>query len=254
MSAPAASPFDENDIQAYVDGRLDPARLAALEAWLSGMPEEQARIGALKQDRAALATAYGPIAAEPLSSRLAGALAAPPPFWRRAAAAVAIFAIGAAAGWAGNAFLLPPPMSQADIIKEAIGAHRVFIPEVRHPVEVGANEEAHLVQWLSRRLGKPLKAPDLSKAGFKLVGGRLLADQGKPAALFMYENAGGQRITIHAIGGDGGSPTAFRYREIDGFAAFYWIDAGLSYAVIGRLQRDKLLEVARLAYAGFEQR
>jgi anti-sigma factor RsiW len=254
VNAPSPGPFEESEIQAHVDGRLDAARAAQLEAWLADKPDEQARLAALKQDRAALAAAYGPIAAEPIPPRFDAGLGAAPAPWRRVAAAIVIFALGAAAGWAGHALLRPAPLSQADMIAEAIGAHRIFVPEVRRPVEVGANEEAHLVYWLSKRVGKPLKTPDLGKAGFKLVGGRLLADQGRPAALIMYENAGGQRITIHAISREGASPHQLRYHMVEGFGAWYWIDGGLSLAVVGRLERDRLREIAHLVYVGLEQR
>lgn len=38
-------------------------------------------------------------------------------------------------------------------------AYAVYSPEKRHPVEVGADQEQHLVNWLSKRLGAILKAP-----------------------------------------------------------------------------------------------
>ena len=79
-------------------------------------------------------------------------------------------------------------------------------------------------------------------------------DNGRPAALCMYENASGLRVTIHCVSEPGAGETAFRYREIDGVAAFYWIDEKLAYAVIGKLQREKLLEVARTTYAALEKK
>ena len=45
--------------------------------------------------------------------------------------------------------------------RRAANAHAVYVPEVRHPVEVGADQEAHLVQWLSKRLAVPVRAPAL---------------------------------------------------------------------------------------------
>ena len=249
------APISDSDVQAYVDGRLAPARAAELEAWLAERPEEAARLAALRQDRDALRAAYGPIAGEPLPTRLAAEFArARTPVWRRVAAGLVIFALGGAAGWAAGYFARPAEPERPDVVRAAIGAHRVFIPEVRHPVEVGASEEAHLVAWLSKKLGHPLKAPDLSAHGFRLVGGRLLSDNGRPAALFMYENRYGLRVTIYCVAEPGEGETAFRYREIDGIAAFYWIDAKLAYAVIGKLQREKLLEVARATYAALEKK
>ncbi|MCW5774134.1 MAG: anti-sigma factor [Rhodospirillaceae bacterium] len=250
-----AGPISEHDLQAYVDGRLAPARAAQLESWLADHPDEAARIAALRQDRDTLRAAYAPFAAEPVPARLVAEFQrGPRQAWRRAAAAVLIFAAGAAAGWAGGVLAQPSPPAARDLVRNAIGAHRVFVPEVRHPVEVGAREEAHLVQWLSKRVGHALAAPDLTASGFRLVGGRLLSEGARPAALFMYENAAGQRITIHCIPDPGGTTTAFRYREIAGVSAFYWIDEKLAYAVIGTVQRDKLLEIARATYAALEKK
>ncbi len=250
-----AGPIGESDLQAFVDGRLTPARAAEVEAWLAERPDEASRIAALRQDRDALRAAYEPIAAEPLPARLAAVLErAAAPVWRRIAAAVLIFAAGAAAGWAAGYYGHPKDPERRDVVRAAIGAHRVFIPEVRHPVEVSASEEAHLVRWLSKKLGHPLKAPDLSAKGFRLVGGRLLSDNGRPAALFMYENPYGLRVTIYCVAEPGEGATALQYREIDGVAAFYWIDEKLAYAVTGKLQREKLLEVARATHAALERK
>jgi anti-sigma factor RsiW len=250
-----STPISESDVQAYVDGRLSPARVAELESWLAERPEEAARVAALRQDRDAMRAAYGPIAGEPLPSRLAAEFARTgAPAWRRVAAALLIFVLGGAAGWALGYYGHVAAPERRDVVRAAIGAHRVFIPEVRHPVEVTASEEAHLVAWLSKKLGHRLKAPDLTAHGFRLVGGRLLSDNGRPAALFMYENASGLRITIHCVAEPGEGETAFRYREIDGVAAFYWIDEKLAYAVIGKLQREKLLEIARATYAALEKK
>lgn len=251
----SGGPISENDLQAYIDGRLAPQRVAEIEAWLAERPEDSARIAAQRQDREALKAAYAPIAAEPVPARLVAAVEhRPRQLWPRVAAAILIFAAGAAAGWAGGYFGRPVEPERPDLVRAAIGAHRVFVPEVRHPVEVAANEEAHLVQWLSKKLGHKLKAPDLTASGFRLVGGRLLSEYGRPAALFMYENNYGQRITIYCVAEPGEGATAFRYREIDGFAAFYWIDEKLAYAVIGKVKREKLLEVAQAVYAALERK
>lgn len=250
-----AGPISENDLQAHIDGRLPPARAAEVEAWLAARPAEAARMAALRQDREALRAAYAPFADAPLPGRLVAEFArGPRRAWRRAAAAILIFAAGAAGGWAGGYLARPAAFAAQDVVRNAIGAHRVFVPEVRHPVEVAAREEAHLVAWLSKRVGHPLAAPDLSASGFRLVGGRLLSEGGRPAALFMYENAAGQRITIHCVPEPGGTTTAFRFREIGGVAAFYWIDEKLAYAVIGTVQREKLLEIARATYAALEKK
>ena len=118
------------------------------------------------------------------------------------------------------------------------------------PVEVTASEEQHLVNWLSKRLGAGVRAPDLEPAGFALVGGRLLpGSDGGPAAQFMYEDQSGRRLTLylrHAQWDSG--ETAFRDAERVGVSLFYWIDGPFGYALAGDLDRERLLEVARLVY------
>lgn len=64
-------------------------------------------------------------------------------------------------------------------------------------MEVAADQEAHLVAWLSKRLGTPLKVPRLDTLGFGLVGGRLLPGDQGPVAQFMYQDGQGQRLTLY---------------------------------------------------------
>ena len=134
----------------------------------------------------------------------------------------------------------------------AIAAHRIYVSERLHPVEVAADQEAHLVQWLSRRVGKPLVAPNLNPQGYRLIGGRLLPAGNEAAALFMYENAGGGRLTLYTRSGGSEPHTAFRFETQDGVSAFSWIDNGLSYVVTAKVDRGELLPIAETIYKQFE--
>jgi len=102
----------------------------------------------------------------------------------------------------------------------------------------------------------PLRAPDLNGLGYSLVGGRLVAGNEKPAALFMYENADKQRISLLVRRDDVAShETAFRYAREDGVSVFYWIDDACGYAISGRVDKAQLLAIARVVYgqlAAFE--
>ena len=66
------------------------------------------------------------------------------------------------------------------------------------------------------------------------MGGRLLPDQGLPAAQFMYEDGTGRRLTLYMRKETGLNNTSFRFSERDGFGSFYWIDRPLAYALAGR--------------------
>ena len=76
-------------------------------------------------------------------------------------------------------------------------------------------------------------APDMARAGFALVGGRLLPDAGKPAAQFMYKDQKGRRVTLY-VRSDDGADTAFKFAAEDGISAFYWIDGALATDVKNR--------------------
>ena len=124
---------------------------------------------------------------------------------------------------------------QQPLAQVASSSHAVFIPEVRHPVEVGADEADHLNRWLSKRLQAAVIAPDLTDLGIKLVGGRLLHDAGKPAAFFMYENQDGGRFTLYIRNSESKTnpDSNLHYQTIQGFGVSYWYQNDLSYAFTG---------------------
>ena len=130
---------------------------------------------------------------------------------------------------------------------DALEAYRLYAVEVRHPVEVPGDERPHLVQWLSKRLGSPLRAPELEKMGLKLVGGRLLPGPTGASAFFMYEGPSGERFTLYC-GHTSDRETALRYTAGDQNAAYYWVDRNLAYVLSGPAERDKLHEIAQAAY------
>ena len=243
-------PPREEDLLRYVDGTLPPAEAAAIATAAATDPQLAVRLEADRANNAAIAAAFAPVLDEPLPARLLAA-ARPPARrpWRAAVAAAVLLAVGAAGGWfVRDVVPVPSALPEPTLPRVAANAHRVFVVEVRHPVEVGADEEAHLVQWLSRRLGRPLRVPSLERAGYQLVGGRLLAGTRGPAAQFMYQTTAGQRLTLYVATNVNNRETAFRFAEENGSAVFYWYDGPLGYALSGDLQREQLLPLARAVY------
>ncbi len=251
--------IEEDDLQAWVDGRLTPADNEAVEAYFAARPELRVRWSQYAEQREKLRTAFAGPTEEPIPARLCVArLTAEQRRGRhrqfaRFAAAVALLIAGGIGGWSAHD-LLPALTSSASavlasaVFDDAIAAHRTFSVETRHPVEVGASEEAHLVQWLSKRLGHQLIVPDLSALGFQLMGGRLLPADSGPAALFMYEDGKGTRLSCYYLVVDVGGETEFQFREQNGISAFYWVDDGLAYAIAANVPRDLLLKVAEIIY------
>ena len=246
----------EADLQAWADGRLEAGRRAALEAWFSAHPDEAERAAAYREFNEKLHARFDPVLAETVPQRLKRALTGRTRWLPLAVAAgwVALgVAVGFVAGWQLHALRVPASVAQPDapmIARRAALAHATYSPEVRHPVEVGADQEQHLVAWLSKRLGGEVRAPKLDAEGMALVGGRLLPRDPGPVAQFMYQNAQGRRVTLYVrTEGLDQRETAFRFAREGNVRVFYWIDRKFGYALSSAdMNREELLNLANVVY------
>ncbi len=255
MTEPAG-PADDAELHAWADRRLGEERRAAVAAWLETHPEDRRRVNEWQRQNELIERLWGGVAMEPVPARLTIASLLRRSWRSRAmatAAALALLAVGAAGGWLARGREQAPPEPLVQMADTGLEAHRLYVAEKRHPVEVGRDEEQHLVTWLSRRLDRPLQAPDLSRFGMQLLGGRLLpVGGGEPAAQLMYEDGSGSRYTLFITRGRG-EDTAFRVVEQNGVSAFYWVDHNTSYALIGSAPRDRLLEISREVFAQLDR-
>jgi anti-sigma factor RsiW len=243
------------DLLSYVDDRLEPNRAAEVERWLLDHPEESRKVEEWRRQTSLLKSALDPIAREPVPADLAHALRQRRRPWVRVAMAAAIagilaFPAGLAVGW--SIWRGSTGSGLESLAEAGLSAHRIYAVEVRHPVEVGADEQQHLVQWLSKRVGVSITAPDLSEAGLRLLGGRLVPANGKPGALLMYEGQSGVRFTLLIEQVSPPRMTAFRYAERDELGAFYWADGQIGCVLAGPGERTALQRVAESAYEQLE--
>lgn len=255
MNADTALPVTDTELHAWADGQLPADRADAVSAWLQHHPEDARRVQDWQAQRTALQGLQRSVLDEPVPLALARATRpARRTVWPQALAASVLLALGFAGGWWGRSVGAPTSHIASvtpGFVQEARVAHAVYLPEKRHPVEVGAAEQAHLVQWLSKRLGTPLTVPVLQDLGFALMGGRLLPGQNSEArALFMYESAVGERVTLHvsALGEQAGRDTAFQFTRVGETETFYWVDRRMGYALSGNLPRERLAALADAAY------
>jgi anti-sigma factor RsiW len=257
-------PIGDDDLHAYVDERLTLERKSAVEAFLGANPAPRERVEAYRRDREALRARLRFKEREPIPARLRVSAIMTGQGQRtnvrmiQAAAVAASLLVGSAAGWFAHGYsdltrsaAAVAEASRPAMTSEAIAAHRTFVVEVAHPVEVRAFEQAHLMQWLSKRLGEPLSAPDLTTLGFRLMGGRLLPAGNAAAAQLMYDDDRGTRLTLYVRAGESGE-TAFRFAQHGEFSVLSWLDRGLGYAVSAALERDRLSAVAKAVYDQLE--
>jgi anti-sigma factor RsiW len=215
---------------------------------LSTRPDDAERVQAWRAVAEALHARYDSVADEAIPKRLElERLMRRPRRWIAGAMAASLlaFVAGGAAGWVAHGATATPSAFQ-NFTGDALDAHRLYVVEVRHPVEVPGNERAHLQQWLTKRCGWDVHAPELGATGLKLVGGRLLPGPTGPASFLMYESASGERFTLYASRET--TSSTMRYTAQNSEGALYWADRGVGYVLSGPTDKDRLQQVARLVY------
>jgi anti-sigma factor RsiW len=267
-SASGGAPITESDLHAYVDQQLTTARHAEVEQYLSSRPDEQQRVQAWQQQNTLLRGWLDPVLGEALPLRLPLQPPARSFPWRGLAAGFSIAVFSAGSAWmvrgsvdgeqtrmvlARSASMTAANDGELDgFARRAAVAHVVYSPEVRRPVEVGADQQQQLVTWLSKRLGTVVKPPSLQGVGYELIGGRLLPGDTGPVAQFMYHDSIGQRLTLYVtreIKTPAGQPeTAFRFGRDGPVNVFYWVDKNFGYAISGGADRNELMRVSKEVY------
>ena len=243
-------PITEDDLHAYVDHALEPERRAEVATYLDDHPDVAKRVGAFAGQRELLREALAPIAEEPLPpelnlSRIIEQRSRRPSVIRWAMAAMLLLCIGGVSGWVARDTLQPSPGGMVALAQEATASYNVYAPDRIRPVEVRASDSAQLVQWVSERLHRPVKVPDLTDSGYRLMGGRLVATQHGPAAMFMYEDDHGSRLvmlTRPMSSADQNAPmTSQSHGDVGGFA---WADDGVGYSLVGHAAPESLRPIA----------
>lgn len=228
-------PPSEEELHAYVDGELDTSRHAEIEAYLQVHPLVLDHVLEWRRNARMLRSELAHTVARRPNPRLDVGQVRRRMILRArvriAAAAILVVAVtgGVAGGWQlGHRHEAVAPMA------DAVEAYRVFAVDANRPVEIGADNEAKLQKWLSKRLGRPITFPDLHGEGFDLLGGRLLATAEGPAALIFYQDKSGQRVSLYIRQSDRFARGTQGNRSEGGLLTHYWYEGGYGFAVVGR--------------------
>ena len=252
--------INEDELHALVDGELPDERIAPVLEWLRTNPEDSLRVAQWQAQRMQLRRMHRSVELDETPAALSQVvLRKRRSFgWTQALAATVLLAGGLVLGLGLRSYLPAATpaanlasVAQSGFAKDAALAHAAFVPEVKHPVEVAASDEAHLVAWLSKRLGSPLKVPSLQPQGFRLLGGRLLPGEKSPRAQFMFEDSGGRRLTLYLTAftaTDNPGETAFRSASQGALQSFYWVEGRFGYALSGEMPASELQTLARVVY------
>lgn len=252
------SPISEVELHSFVDGQLSDEERTRIATILESHPEQAALADEWCKQNEGIRQLFAGYALEKNGDvgliRSSTRRRKHKYHWAVAASILAALVIGGFGGFAGSRIYgQPQQITNADALpQQAQAAYLIYASEVRHPVEVFSEEEAHLATWLGKRLNiADLKIPDLSTFGFQLVGGRLLPVDNKPGAFFMYEDRAGKRLSVIVGRNPQNRDTSFRFASSDGVETFYWIDGELGYAVSGEISRDQLRQIAEECYRQF---
>jgi len=233
-------PVQEDELHAYVDDRLDPARRAEVDRHLRANLALQRRVDGWHEQVEALRDALafklhepvpsslhlGRLVEQRIAGRRWGMFNGP---WRVAAAMLLMIGLGGAAGWTARGAQRMGEVTRLGM--EAAAAHTVFAADPTHPIEIGWEKQPELRAWIDRKLRREISVPDLSAQGYRLIGGRVLSTMIGAAAMLVYDDDHGGRITVflQPMRSDVAPMQRVRAGAAGGYA---WIDAHMGYSVI----------------------
>jgi anti-sigma factor RsiW len=237
----------EIDLHAFIDGELPPERAAAVEAAMARDPVLAARVRDFRADKLALIAAYAPLADASVPAALqAAARAGPrPPMTRRWGKYVVL--AGAAVLAASLMLALMPRVLRDPAIEQALEARdNALTPsrelDARDPVGVAAANQA-----MSAMLGNPIRAPDLGRAGFKLISAEIYGRTGPGAVQLRYEDGARRLFTVFLRPPAG--PDAFEVTQRGPVRICVWQNADLTAVMTGEFSTPELFRLASLAYS-----
>jgi anti-sigma factor RsiW len=263
--------IEDAELNALVDGELDTARQAEVEAWLGSEPDAARRVARYRAQNAGLHALFDGILDEEIPPQIVAAMAggqSRPALALALAASLAALVVGAGGGWLapdlrcarpGGRPQAPvlvaaaaPPIDTGELMTRAATAHVVNAPEDNVPDAILAAGEDALGAYLSARTGAMVRVPKLSAFGYRLVGGRVLPDTGTAAAQFTFEDLRGMRLTLYVRREKAADGVDITYALAQDLSMFYWNNAGRSYALVadmdGAVARKELLQAAEAVY------
>jgi anti-sigma factor RsiW len=258
----------ELTLHAYVDGELPADVRAATQAATDLDPDLQRRVSELLASKAAFDGLGGLLLRLPIPDRLAAAARRPPgtvhslaragtptgPRWKKTAMATAM-----AASVAIGLFLshdrvhnTAVPVAAGDpvgdpVVSEALAARYGELAPVRRVSFTAATDAGTRDRFVSEALGNTMRAPDLSHAGFTLVGADLY-DGAKGFALQLrYTDRERHLFTVYVHPGAG--PDRFFLLQHQAVRICVWQNEDMSTVMSAELPTSLLFRLSSMTYS-----
>lgn len=241
----------DDDLNAFLDGQLDPAREAEVLAWLDENPQARDRLRDYAEHKLLIRIGARQIEedepADAKTSRLARdlerAVARRYPRWFANAAAALLLV---AAGWAAHTVYRDTSADRLpDYVVEAAGAHLVLGHMDVAAAGLQDAGSADLAHAFTAQLGKPVRLPSFEAVGLRFVGGKVLGGVGGvgPLASLVYQDGEGHRLTVCLSADEDDAPRELNVAEIGGMTVGWWSDGLRSYAVVAEAPRQDLIAI-----------
>src|SRR6266550_9385835 len=251
--------ISKEELHAFIDGELDSVRAAEIARLVATDPILAARVDAFRSDKKRLEQIYGTLRDLPV-----------PPKWlqsvedrtlrqRTRFPSVYLSRRGITAIAASllliltvNLWLVYQRVSTTNedaIIAEAFAARQdATSPEQSFAAGTLAAPEGR-TQVLSTALSETLKAPDLSKLGYRLADIRVYSGvPGGKAVELAYRDAQNRLFTLYLRHPSG--PPRVDLVERDGMRICVWQDDVLGTVMLGEMSAGEMARMASLAYSG----
>lgn len=255
------------ELQAYVDGLLDPDERSRVEAFLSSSPEERERLEAYRRQNMLLhrlydwpgyrAPSYGQDALLRKLSRkmqlqryvLCGL---------RVASVAGVLVLVAVGSWASYEWVKLPTGAVTAFNGNTEEHYMMLVGDGGQAATLDRNSQAiakksaEMLNSLSaKHLTMPRRAPDLERAGFRLIGTRVLSTAIGPAIQFLYGNKENSRVALFLRPNADIRSSGSTVVENGDVSMIYSEFENMAYSLVGNVDRQTLLKLAALVSKTF---
>jgi anti-sigma factor RsiW len=255
--------FTDQQIQDYIDARLNERDRGAVTAYLLAHPRVAADVEAVRRQSEALRALGHAILDEPVPkhlrrilrehpARARAELSPLPPAPRQPArhipgflaiAAALLFCAGGAVGWFAHGVVGPIPSAKDMVLADVNRAH-AFYGARDYPAPFPADRAEEFVRWIGRSFAREVRPPNLDEFGYRYRGGRVLPSAGGNVGLFQFERRDNTELAVFFW--TTGAPPRL---DLDNLAARLWSMDGISFAVVSDHANRDLNRAASAIFA-----
>jgi anti-sigma factor RsiW len=243
----------EEDLHAYIDGELDSARSAEVADAEREDGALAAQIAAFRTDRMRLAETYRPLIDAPLPAEWLSQISdydrRRRRTWLAPIAAIAASIVLLIAGL--STYRQMPGNGEESIVREALAA-RADMLEAHDAMAVDSAAQVHSADRVfAAALRMRLKAPDLTRMGYRLTGVRIYENvPGGRSVELRYRDASNRDFALYVRHPSSG--VRFDQYKRAGLRICVWQDDVLGTVMTGPISAAEMQRLASLAYTGLE--